>query len=247
VVATNTDVGFIFQSASTNTFFNAILIGNNTTSGCNIISGSANTFTDSTCTSGVTVNAKDLSGSFFGIAVTDSLNAISPLISTDSGIVPFGSISDFGHFENLFRSWGPHASSSPLSSGNVYACNAGAGYCALWDWRLAAGDTNIKELTANGGSTNAVFTPGSGCPGFLSGSTITADQQTSVNTFLTHATEVIGDTIGDDDGLCESGDTCIYSPNFGAYQGDGILTAQCTFSSGTITGVTIKALPNNGI
>ena len=39
---------------------------------------------------------------------------------------------------------------------------------------------------------------------------------------------VIGDTdaddrIGDDDGLCESGEDCVYTPNIGSYQGhDGL-------------------------
>ena len=41
------------------------------------------------------------------------------------------------------------------------------------------------------------------------------------NRFLVNAVEILGDRVGDDDGLCESGERCIYSPSFGAYQGEG--------------------------
>src|SRR5262249_51927166 len=39
-------------------------------------------------------------------------------------------------------------------------------------------------------------------------------------------------------GLCETGEHCIYAPNFGAYQGTGTLST-CTFQNGTVTGVTM--------
>jgi hypothetical protein len=49
-------------------------------------------------------------------------------------------------------------------------------------------------------------------------------------------------------GLCESGETCVYSPNFGAYQGEGdpLSQAPCVFSDGTVAGVTMYAYPTNG-
>jgi hypothetical protein len=52
--------------------------------------------------------------------------------------------------------------------------------------------------------------------------------------FLRNAHEILGDfdesfvLIGDDDGLCESNEACVYSPYFGAYQGEGELIA-CDF------------------
>jgi hypothetical protein len=56
------------------------------------------------------------------------------------------------------------------------------------------------------------------------------------------------DEIGDDDGLCESNEACIYSPNFGVYQGHGdyLVGGTCTFQNGTVTGVQMYAYPNNG-
>ena len=36
-------------------------------------------------------------------------------------------------------------------------------------------------------------------------------------TVLRNAIEIIGDGIGDDDGLCGTNESCIYTPNIGAY------------------------------
>ncbi len=33
--------------------------------------------------------------------------------------------------------------------------------------------------------------------------------------------ELLHDWLGDDDGLCESNDDCLYTPGFGSYQSDG--------------------------
>ena len=174
------------------------------------------------------------------------MNADSAAIAAASGVLAFGSITDFRIFENLFSSWGPHASSDAFDIGNRGKCNAGAVNCALWDWRIDITDSTIKNTSVDGASTNLIFSPGTACPAQLHGNVTSTDQQGSPNTFLTHATEIV-DGIGDDDGLCESGETCLYSPNFGAYQGHGVHTAACTFTSGTVTSVTLKAFPTNGI
>ena len=68
-----------------------------------------------------------------------------------------------------------------------------------------------------------------------------------MNTYLLNALEIYGDGIGDDDGLCETDEACIYGPNIGAYQGEGSYTSTtCTFTDGTITGVTMYAYETNG-
>jgi hypothetical protein len=41
-----------------------------------------------------------------------------------------------------------------------------------------------------------------------------------IETFLEHASELMGDGIGDEDGLCESGESCLLDLNIGAWQGD---------------------------
>jgi hypothetical protein len=44
------------------------------------------------------------------------------------------------------------------------------------------------------------------------------------NVFAVDAIEIPGDNLGDDDGLCERGEACIYSPNLGFDQGSGDYT-----------------------
>ena len=49
------------------------------------------------------------------------------------------------------------------------------------------------------------------------------------------------DGIGDDDGLCESNESCLFSPNLGAYQGEPTVAPEpCVFEDGTVVGVTLR-------
>ena len=65
-------------------------------------------------------------------------------------------------------------------------------------------------------------------------------------TFLRNAVEIQGDSIGNDNLLCESNETCLYTPNIAAYQGQGDFISAGTFSDGTITGVTLMMYVTNG-
>jgi hypothetical protein len=65
--------------------------------------------------------------------------------------------------------------------------------------------------------------------------------------FLVNARELIEDDVGDDDGVCESGDSCVYSPHFGYYQGDPLTGPRCVFVDGLgrfgVTNVMMYAHP----
>ncbi len=86
-------------------------------------------------------------------------------------------------------------------------------------------------------------------------------------TFLRNATEIVGGTCtkegyyrqsecesaggiwienGNDNGLCESGEDCIYTPNLGAYQGHGNLVSAGTYNGPDITSVTLWQYQHNG-
>jgi hypothetical protein len=68
---------------------------------------------------------------------------------------------------------------------------------------------------------------------------------TCAQKFLKAAMEQEG-TGGDDDYLCEQGETCIYTPNIGIYQGHGTL-GSCSFvPNGGLSGVTMKGYLYNG-
>jgi hypothetical protein len=116
---------------------------------------------------------------------------------------------------------------------------------------LSVSDTEVINRTKNGNNTNDSFVSGVACPDILDGNDYIQDLMTNSNKFLLHATEINFDGPGDDDGLCESGEACVYSPNFGYYQGEGNLTSSCVFTGGVNTGdltnITIKAFSVNGI
>ncbi len=67
------------------------------------------------------------------------------------------------------------------------------------------------------------------------------------NTYLINAIEIFEDSVGDDDGLCESNEDCIYSPNYGAYQGEGdyLSGGTCNFSDGSVSTVNMYAYPTS--
>jgi hypothetical protein len=65
-------------------------------------------------------------------------------------------------------------------------------------------------------------------------------------TFLENAKEVIEDGVGNDNGLCESNERCVATPNHGAYQGQGALIPAGTLSAGAITNVSLFTWELNG-
>lgn len=80
----------------------------------------------------------------------------------------------------------------------------------------------------------------------VSGDSTCDNGDVCVHRFLTNAVEILLDDVGDDDGLCEDSEDCLYTPNFGAYQGHGTL-GTCTFSAnGGISVNNMYGYPNNG-
>jgi hypothetical protein len=176
-------------------------------------------------------------------------------------------------FDNPYRFWNyyPGAVAWPdvsYADGPVTATSA-----RIFDFSLKSSATTLLNRTGNGSTANGSVSSGN-CPAEAAGSayltsapyaydplyfggldgisTGTAAACASGNTdcvqrYLANAVEMMGDDVGDDDGLCESGEACLYTPNFGAYQGHGTLQ-QCAFdaSGGPITGVTMYYYPSNG-
>jgi hypothetical protein len=65
-------------------------------------------------------------------------------------------------------------------------------------------------------------------------------------TFLRHAVEMPGFTTGNGNLLCESGETCLFTPNIGGYQGHGPLISAGVFEVGTLTGIQLLRFTSNG-
>lgn len=179
------------------------------------------------------------------VTSTDSIN-----LNNSLGTSLFSVISDWFRFENPFRVWGVDGSAFP-NSDNKGGCTAGT--CRIWDYRLLNDSGNMAfNNTHNVLTKNDPFVAGAVCPLAVAGSVYTTYTNTNTATtytFLTNAVEIIGDGIGNDNVLCESGESCLYTPNFGSYQGEGDYLKQgtCDFQNGTISNVKLYAYPTNGI
>ncbi|MCB0356022.1 MAG: hypothetical protein KDD40_03390, partial [Bdellovibrionales bacterium] len=119
----------------------------------------------------------------------------------------------------------------------------------IWDWRLKSTDSKLRNINLDGVSANPNYNNSGTCSTQLDGNKAFTITRTVNQTFLVYAVEIILDDIGDDDGLCESDEACIYSPNFGSYQGHGDFyqSSSCNITDGSVSNVKIYAYPNNGI
>jgi hypothetical protein len=203
-------------------------------------------------------DAIDFAPTFLGyVQATDGSNQ-----TNTNGQYTFNNLnkqSNYGDWFNVindFRIWAYDGASDFPYFGNRARCNGG--YCRLFDFRIKSTDNVLLGRSGDGalGSSTTNYTIAAGtntCPrglGPTTGNTPAAgwaiagngtnnaiettmtDYQTSANTYLINAVEIIGDGIGDNNGLCETGEACIYSPNIGYYQGSGPL------STGYCSGVT---------
>ena len=173
---------------------------------------------------------------FIGVVSQDTKQGI-----TSPTPVPFLMIQDFFKFDKPTRRW--------VDSTNYYAACATGMTCVIFDYALSASDTLVRNKSGDFTNLNSAFPTNSSdpCPAEVHGNKALTNQHTVVNTYLQHAFEIVGDEIGNDNGLCESSEACIYSPNPGAYQGHGDYRKRtCAFQNGTISNVTMYAYPNNG-
>ena len=250
-VANNGNNGIsLFDAANNNQFTHNLLVGSNVGANCAIGVNTNPGLTAGACANQGTSNATiqtslDLSNTFVGKVGTGGDYANS---SDTDGTAAYSLSLDWLNFDNFFRGWGKNGSAFP-SSDHVDFC--GAGTCRIWDWRLRSTDTAIRNKSNNGSISNTAFVAGATCPAAVHGNYTLTDQQLPPHTYLVNAQEIMNDPIrnpsGNNNGLCESGEACIYSPNFGAYQGEGTLIGPCTFQNGTVTGVTMYAYSINGV
>ena len=113
------------------------------------------------------------------------------------------------------------------------------------DLSLKSGDTVLLGKSNDLTTANTTFVAGQTCPALA---TMTASDFDQSKTWLRNAVELVGDELGNDDGLCESGEACLYTPNLGRYQGHGTLVS-CNYIAGSspVTGVTLYGYTANGM
>ncbi|MEK6742249.1 MAG: right-handed parallel beta-helix repeat-containing protein [Nitrospirota bacterium] len=245
-VAHNSMGVYLAASSNSNKFSGLFKVGNNGGTDCFVASGSTNPGLDDDTDPSDVASDADHNGlciqqgsSDFGTATTgvsladsfidkvydDSVNA------SDTGsavIYPIDPTTyDWLKFENAFRGWGKDGVVGSSSSQGRWTTGLGA----IWDRSITSGDTVIKGMLTLPTGTDTLTHTWS---------------DASTTTFLRNAIEISGDSVGDDDLLCESNDICLYAPNIGSYQGHGNLVSAGTFTNGTITSVTLMKYETNG-
>jgi hypothetical protein len=221
-------VPLVMTSTSSNNF-NGMFLFNG---GCNVASGISGLQAGNSCapSAGSTHTALNVNGSFpFVGTVTDSMNG--------SGS---GSVSDWFSFQNAFRTWGPNIAAFFTSAANA-TCQGVS--CHIWDWSLRAGSVPANS-TYDGVNTGTKFISNGPCPSDANRST----SGSIYSFYLQDAVEASSfPNEGNGNGVCESWETCVYTPNFGVYQGHGE-GATCLYDStaASITNVTMRGFTENG-
>jgi hypothetical protein len=236
IASDSTNYDFYLSGSSNNYFTGLLKVNNN----CYVSGGTNPGLVTFTCTeSGAagsnTYGAGNSSDATFtpGISLISSVagkvltdDSVNTSDNSGSAAFPADPASfDWAAFQKSFRTWGKDGTLGNLDSRGRWV-TGGAG--RIWDWSLLSSDTIAKDVIAvPSGNDTLTHT-------WSDGSTIT---------FLKNAAELAGNG----NGLCETGETCLYTPNMGAYQGHGNLVSAGTFTSGTITGVTLMKYETNGL
>lgn len=256
LVAPNNGISVRTAGGTDNNIFSGYLgVGNNNLMRCSRdgTSGTNSGFIDNTCTTSgangsttysghsstaVLRDPLNLSGSFFWkVTADDSLNA-----SDSNGQATFTSILDFVKFDSFYRFWGKDGTF--INSGPC----SGSDTCQIYDLSLLTSDTTVLNKSGDLTNNNQSFIANSICPAATHGNQTVTDSHVTPNTFLANAIEPVGDYRGDEDGLCESGEICLYAPNVGAYQGHSAGPLEvCNFQNGAVSNVLLLQLGANGI
>lgn len=166
--------------------------------------------------------------------------------SDTAGAAAFAAIADWAHFELDLRGWGPDGSLFPAIDQRG-PCAAG-GDCRIWDWSLRADDGLLRAVLAEPTGDDAiehawVAVDAAACT-VIRGAVWDAGLSNCTTRVLRHAVQVQAGALGN--GLCEAGDTCLHTPNLGAYQGHGVLEFAAGPTAGAVGGVTLLRHGANG-
>jgi hypothetical protein len=169
-----------------------------------------------------------LAGHFVGkVTAPDAVNRSS---SNPAG--PISGVADWTRFVDPFRGWGVDSLDDFPAPSNRGPCSFGHD-CRMWDWSLVAGPPLLRDtatgwpLTAHTWVSATPPQSQADCDTLARGSFFVPqgppDGNICHSVVFQGAIEVAGDGIGNDNGLCENGDTCMRALNFGSYQGHGAL------------------------
>lgn len=222
----HTPVALHLSSGSANTFTGLLGVSGSTTN-CAVSGGTDPGLVDGTCANAGSSDAILSTGISLATAFAGKVEADEPVNGSDTAgwaNHPGGGSFDWLGFSHPLRSWGRDGGDFP-SAGNQGRWVGGVG--RVWDWSLRVADDVLRDRLGlpAGGEALTVSWAGGGSA-----------------TFLRHAIEVDGDG----DGLCESNEVCLYTPNVGAYQGHGEPLVAGTVDGDAVSGVTLLEHASNG-
>lgn len=200
--AHNAQRGVSIGNSSENYFTGYLKVGNNGFD-C-VASGGTNRGLETDCSNNGSSDATLVQGvslvnSFVGpIFIDDSVN-----VSDSDGGAEYpvsGLFEDWTNFENSYRSWGYDSAFPGADSRSWWFSGAGR----IWDWSLDINDAVLRDVLAIPTGSDTITHTWS---------------DLSTTTYLRNAQEYIGDLVGNDNGLCETGEVCLYTPNIASYQG----------------------------
>lgn len=218
-IANSSDYGANFSSPSFATAYGFLnlknnALGDNFSSNLMLGGGLISRFTN------------DLSNAFIGKSfVGDTANPADDQYGVSFSLT---SLAAWTKFESWTRNWGKNDAGffpDPVFRGMTSTNNF-----RYWDWKAASGGV-LHNKSYDGESSNVTLnTNNSAC---TPGTVLSNDNFTNSSmTFLRNAIEIDGDGVGNDNGLCENNENCEYTPNVGAHQGMGALSAgHCTLGS----------------
>ena len=238
----NTNSGIALTNSTDNYFTGELRLGNNGVD-CDVTGGTDPGLDDTTCANNGASDAAltqnvSLASSFAGKVGSDDTRNVSDTAGTAAFAAGLDPAFDWIRFDNDQRAWGLDGSAFPnADQRGEWPEIAVPGPGRIWDWSLSAADAG----NAGNPALLGVLPLPDG------DDTVTADwiNTAGSRTFLRHAIELT-DGIGNDDGFCESGETCLYTPNIGSYQGHGELVSAGPFVDGALTGITLLRHAQNG-
>ncbi|HMV76457.1 MAG TPA: hypothetical protein PKA14_00885 [Leptospiraceae bacterium] len=154
--------------------------------------------------------------------------------------VAFGTGMDAYRFDTFYRNWGAYSATNFAASPGVsHEGNCLAGNCTLYSFDMWASQSVFRGINACPESLplpslehkweSAGAANDSDCQLKFPGSYFVAAGDCR-SLALRNAVELIGDSVGNENGICEKYENCIYSPNLGAYQGHGSVVSATSCS-----------------
>lgn len=182
-------------------------------------------------------------------------------VSDHPGDVAF----DWTAFENRYAAWGKDGSEFPAVAdrGRWVAGDGAEAPGRVWDWSaLKAADNPLIQSKLMMDAPQLVVGPDARFdasefvvhtwPDYFDRAKChrrggSWDGTVCSSTFLRYAVEDLDDGIGNDNGLCDANEACLFAPNLGAYQGHGARVAADWFvAPNEVPGVTLTEYEANG-